>query len=336
MAGASSVTAILASWLRTRIRPADRPQRPRYRQVIPVDGKTMRAPAGPTALKCIYCPHWTPAPASSRPRSPSTRSPTRSQRSHRYWTRSNRSWGSQHDLIFVADALHHPAHPRPHPVPARATSHPDHPDPHHRQKRQDRDLSWSGLTRTPDDTTVICADEIGPLILRAYRPNPAGPPTATGSKGRGVSARPKKYLGLRGPANPRRTRGNHVRRPPQLPLLPRLPATTRGRQPDRQNRVVITDDLSSHLGINARTTHRPSPNPAGIHPEERLLAQPARPWWRRFRRQGLAGQESPTPADIHHATTVTTIQLNSKAKPWIWGRPPPPKRIYQPTLTYRI
>jgi len=48
-----------------------------------------------------------------------------------------------------------------------------------------------------------------------------------------------------------------------------------------------------------------------------------------FRRQGLAGQELACPADIHTATTVATAQLNAKAKPWIWGRPPPPKGPYQ-------
>lgn len=55
-----------------------------------------------------------------------------------------------------------------------------------------------------------------------------------------------------------------------------------------------------------------------------------------FRRQGLAGQELASPGDIRQATTVATAQLNAKAKPWIWGRPQPPKRIYKLTLTYRI
>ena len=36
-----------------------------------------------------------------------------------------------------------------------------------------------------------------------------------------------------------------------------------------------------------------------------------------FRRQGFAGQELASSADIRTATTVATAQLNAKAKAWI-------------------
>lgn len=39
---ADLLATVLAGWLRTRTRPAARPRRPRYRQVIAVDGKTLR------------------------------------------------------------------------------------------------------------------------------------------------------------------------------------------------------------------------------------------------------------------------------------------------------
>jgi predicted transposase YbfD/YdcC len=39
---ADLLATVLAGWLRTRIPSADRPRRPRYRQVIAVDGKTLR------------------------------------------------------------------------------------------------------------------------------------------------------------------------------------------------------------------------------------------------------------------------------------------------------
>jgi hypothetical protein len=55
-----------------------------------------------------------------------------------------------------------------------------------------------------------------------------------------------------------------------------------------------------------------------------------------FRRQGLAGQELASGNDIRRVTVVATAQLNAKAKPWIWGRPPPPKRAYRLKMTYRI
>jgi hypothetical protein len=39
---ADLLATILAGWLRTRTQPPDRPRRPRYRQVIAIDGKTVR------------------------------------------------------------------------------------------------------------------------------------------------------------------------------------------------------------------------------------------------------------------------------------------------------
>jgi predicted transposase YbfD/YdcC len=39
---ADLLSTILAGWLRARTRPADKPRRPRYRQVISIDGKTVR------------------------------------------------------------------------------------------------------------------------------------------------------------------------------------------------------------------------------------------------------------------------------------------------------
>ena len=100
--------------------------------------------------------------------------------------------------------------------------------------------------------------------------------------------------------------------------------------------VVITDNLSSHT---SKSTHEwliehPRIRQAFI-PKNACWLNLQKPWWRMFRRQGLAGQELASPTDIRTATTVTTAQLNAKAKPWIWGRPPP-KRIYRLTLTYRI
>jgi hypothetical protein len=57
---------------------------------------------------------------------------------------------------------------------------------------------------------------------------------------------------------------------------------------------------------------------------------------RRQNQQGLAGQELASSTDIRTVTAVATAQLNAKAKPWIWGRPPPPKRVYRLKMTYRI
>jgi hypothetical protein len=59
-------------------------------------------------------------------------------------------------------------------------------------------------------------------------------------------------------------------------------------------------------------------------------------WWRLFRRHALAGQTFADRAEIAHATTVATAQLNTRAKPWIWGRPPPPTRKLRRKFVYYL
>jgi hypothetical protein len=47
-------------------------------------------------------------------------------------------------------------------------------------------------------------------------------------------------------------------------------------------------------------------------------------WWRIFRRKAFAGQSLVNRHDIAFVTRVATAQLNRRASPWVWGRPPPP------------
>jgi hypothetical protein len=192
-------------------------------------------------------------------------------------------------------------------------------------------------TRTPDDTTVVCVDELGPLIPRAYPPGPGW--TADGNRVKEEVAywrEPEKtwvYGGLRIRDGHATTmcaeRRNSLCYQDFLALL------------EHQNPVgdivVITDNLSSHTSVSTQEwlTEHPRIRQVFI-PKNACWLNLQEPWWRMFRRQGLAGQELASPDDIHTATTVATAQLNAKAKPWIWGRPPPPKRIYRLKLTYRI
>lgn len=60
------------------------------------------------------------------------------------------------------------------------------------------------------------------------------------------------------------------------------------------------------------------------------------PWWRLCRKEAFAGQPFADGAEIDQATAVATRQLNRRAKPWIWGRPPRPKRRKRRCLVYRI
>ena len=57
-------------------------------------------------------------------------------------------------------------------------------------------------------------------------------------------------------------------------------------------------------------------------------------WWRLFRRAALAGQSFADDHEIDQATTVATAQLNHHAKPWVWGRPPKPRRHLRRLLVY--
>jgi hypothetical protein len=59
-------------------------------------------------------------------------------------------------------------------------------------------------------------------------------------------------------------------------------------------------------------------------------------WWRMFRRQVLAGVDFADSYEIGQAAKVATRQLNRKAKPWVWGRPPRSPRHRRRTFVYRI
>ena len=55
-----------------------------------------------------------------------------------------------------------------------------------------------------------------------------------------------------------------------------------------------------------------------------------------FRRAAVAGQSFVDAPEITHATRVATAQLNRRATPWVWGRPPPTPRSYRRVFTYRL
>jgi DDE superfamily endonuclease len=101
--------------------------------------------------------------------------------------------------------------------------------------------------------------------------------------------------------------------------------------------MVITDNLSSHTSASTRAW-------LVDHPRIRQVFIPKRAcwlnlqegWWRLFRRAALAGQSFATPAEITLATKVATCRLNARARPWVWGRPPPPTRPLRHVFTYRI
>ncbi|MER7929670.1 IS630 family transposase [Streptomyces sp. NPDC096057] len=151
---------------------------------------------------------------------------------------------------------------------------------------------------------MICADELGPVIPRTFPPAPAWSPDGHRIKAElDYSRGPEKtwvYGGLR------------VR--------------------DGQQ---ITMTASSRNSLSTRTWLEDHPRihhafiPVGAC---RLNLQEG--WWRIFRKAALAGRSFANRDDIEHATTLATIQLNSRATAWIWGRPAPPTRLLRRRYVY--
>ena len=48
------------------------------------------------------------------------------------------------------------------------------------------------------------------------------------------------------------------------------------------------------------------------------------------------GQSFANPKETEQATRVATMQLNLRAKPWVWGHPPKDHRRYRRLFCYRI
>ncbi|WP_236601381.1 hypothetical protein [Ktedonobacter sp. SOSP1-52] len=59
-------------------------------------------------------------------------------------------------------------------------------------------------------------------------------------------------------------------------------------------------------------------------------------WWRLFRRDAFADQSFANAHEIERAMQVATAQLNHRAKPWIWGRPPRTRRHLHRLFCYRF
>jgi len=101
--------------------------------------------------------------------------------------------------------------------------------------------------------------------------------------------------------------------------------------------VVITDNLSSHTSVATREWLTGHPRLQQVFiPKKACWLNLQEGWWRLFRRQALAGQCFADAGEITLATRVATAQLNARARPWVWGRPPLPTRHRRRIFVYRI
>jgi transposase len=192
-------------------------------------------------------------------------------------------------------------------------------------------------TAPPEGSTVICADELGPVSPRTFPPAPGWSPG-----GHRIKA-PLEYS--RGPDKTWVYGGLRVKDGQAITLCApsrnsrhyqRFLQKAEDANPHGQI-IVITDNLSSH---NSKTTRawledHPRIRHAFI-PKGACWLNLQEGWWRIFRKTALAGQTFADSDEITCATRVATAQLNARARPWIWGRPQPKHRSYRRRFIYTL
>src|SRR6266498_1504062 len=236
----------------------------------------------------------------------------------------------------------HPGRPQPgppHPARRRGALATDPlVDAKHRPGLRPKRAQVIALyTEPPEATTVVCADELGPVIPRSFPPAPGWSPDGHRIKapleyGRGME-KTWVYGALRvGDGHevtmtaPSRNSVNYQR---FLGLVEQAnPAGTI---------MVITDNLSSHTSYSTRTwlADHPRTQHAFI-PKRACWLNLQEGWWRLFRREALAGETFADPGEITLATRVATCRLNARARPWVWGRIPPSPRHRRRAFVYHL
>jgi DDE superfamily endonuclease len=192
-------------------------------------------------------------------------------------------------------------------------------------------------TEPPPDATVLCVDELGPVTPRNFPPAPGW--SADGHRikvpldyERGpekvwvygaLCIRDGQALTQTAPA--RNTAG-------YLALLRTLDQTY-----PHGDLYLVADNLASHLSgpIQDWLATHPRIQQAFI-PVGAAWLNLIEGWWRVFRRKAFAGESLANAEDFAYVTHIATTQLNRHARPWIWGRPPPPQRTLRRCFLYRF
>jgi hypothetical protein len=103
---------------------------------------------------------------------------------------------------------------------------------------------------------------------------------------------------------------------------------------------LITDNLSSsHKSPPIRDwleKHLPRVEQVFIPVGACWLNLQEEAWWRVFRREALASQTFANGEENERAAQVATLQLNCRAKPWVWGREQKPRRHRRRSFVYRL
>jgi hypothetical protein len=100
---------------------------------------------------------------------------------------------------------------------------------------------------------------------------------------------------------------------------------------------LIADNLASHQSPPVQEWLAANPRMHQVFiPTKACWLNLQEGWWRLFRKEALAGQTFADDAEVERATQLATRQLNRRAKPWIWGRPPRPHRHLRRHFVYRL
>jgi len=192
-------------------------------------------------------------------------------------------------------------------------------------------------TEPPAGATVLCVDELGPVTPRNFPPAPGWSVDGHRIKvaldyGRG----PEKvwiYGALAVQDGQALTQTALARNTASyLALLQALDHTF-----PHGDLYLITDNLSSHSSGPIRDWLLAHPRiQQAFIPVGAAWLNLIEGWWRLFRRKAFAGQSLADQHDIAYVTKIATAQLNRLARPWIWGRPPPPHRMLRRCFVYRL
>ncbi|WP_405561334.1 IS630 family transposase [Streptomyces canus] len=190
-------------------------------------------------------------------------------------------------------------------------------------------------TCPPEGATVVCADELGPVIPRTFPPAPGWSPDGRRIKSEVDYGRGPEKTWVYGAL---RVRDGHE---------VTMTASSRNSAYYQQflqkvetanptgDIYVVTDNLSSHNSLSTRTWLEDHPRIRHVFiPVGACWLNLQEGWWRIFRKAALAGQSFAGPAEIEHATRLATSQLNTRARPWVWGRPAPPTRLLRRRYVY--
>ncbi len=192
-------------------------------------------------------------------------------------------------------------------------------------------------TAPPVGATVLDVDELGPVTPRTFPPAPGWSPDGHRIKAPLEYSRGPEKVWVYGALRERDGQAITLTAPSRntagyLRLLDALDDAN----PDG-DLYLIADNLSSHKSppIVDWLAARPRVHHAFI-PKGACWLNLQEAWWRLFRKEAFAGQTFADGDEIDQATAVATHQLNRRARPWVWGRSPPPRRRLRRRFVYSL